>query len=275
MSKISDFASNSIMGVVRKIVNHLVDNVDPQISDATDHLPARFSGSFNDSTRNLTMTIESQGASAENLVATVNIPAGGGGSGGSTYSAGNGINITSENAIEIDTNVAATKQSVDTLQAQVGDAFTAVAIGADGKSLDFTALDGQVNNIELPSSGGGRTVTTLATVADLITAIKSGSVGDEFGFSLCNYTNTIDYKFCHFTIQSNNGSSVMLSMTGLYINSNQNPQLAGNFCGASIIDNRIFLSLYFNKVSDNRLFYSTFQIMGSVPITDGYAITYH
>lgn len=154
MSKISDFASNSIMGVVRKIVNHIVDNVDPQISDATDHLPARFSGTFNDTTRNLTMTIESQGASAENLVATVNIPAGGGGSGGPTYSAGNGINITSENAIEIDTAVVATKQSVDTLQAQVGDAFTEVAIGADGKSLDFTALDGQVNNIALPSSGG-------------------------------------------------------------------------------------------------------------------------
>ena len=152
MSKISDFASNSIMGVVRKIVNHIVDNVDPQISDATDHLPARFSGTFNDSTRNLTMTIESQGPSAENLVATVNIPAGEGGSGGPTYSAGSGITITPENAIEIDTAVTATKQSVDTLQAQVGDAFTEVAIGGDGKSLDFTALDGQVNNILLPSS---------------------------------------------------------------------------------------------------------------------------
>ena len=154
MSKISDFASNSIMGVVRKIVNHIVDNVDPQISDATDHLPARFSGTFNDTTRNLTLTIESQGASAENLVATVNIPAGEGGSGGPTYSAGNGITITPENAIEIDTAVTATKQSVDTLQAQVGDAFSQVAIGADGKSLDFTALDGQVNNIEIPTNGG-------------------------------------------------------------------------------------------------------------------------
>ena len=152
MSKISDFASNSIMGVVRKIVNHIVDNVDPQISDATDHLPARFSGTFNDSTRNLTMTIESQGPSAENLVATVNIPAGGGGSGGPTYSAGNGITITPENAIEIDTAVTATKQSVDTLQGQVGDAFSQVAIGADGKSLDFTALDGQVNNVIVPNS---------------------------------------------------------------------------------------------------------------------------
>ena len=48
----------------------------------------------------------------------------------------------------------ATKTAVNTLQNEVGDAFTAVAIGTDGKSLDFTALDGQVNNIVLPSSGG-------------------------------------------------------------------------------------------------------------------------
>lgn len=162
MSKISDFASNSIMGVVRKIVNHIVDNVDPQISDATDHLPARFSGTFNDNTRNLTMTIESQGASAENLVATVNIPAGGGGSAGPTYSAGNGIKITPANAIEIDTNITATKESVTALQNEVGDAFSQVAIGADGKSLDFTALDGQINNIALPTSNEWISLTHLS-----------------------------------------------------------------------------------------------------------------
>ena len=135
MSKISDFASNSIMGVVRKIVNHIVDNVDPQISDATDHLPARFSGTFNDSTRNLTMTIESQGASAENLVATVNIPAGGGGSGGPTYSAGNGISITPENAIEIDTDVTATVDDVNTKVAKnqgTANAGKVLGIGSDG-----------------------------------------------------------------------------------------------------------------------------------------------
>ena len=123
------------MGVVRKIVNHIVDNVDPQISDATDHLPARFSGTFNDSTRNLTMTIESQGASAENLVATVNIPTGGGGSGGPTYSAGNGINITSENAIEIDTDVTATVAEVDTKVAKnqgTANAGKVLGIGSDG-----------------------------------------------------------------------------------------------------------------------------------------------
>lgn len=46
----------------------------------------------------------------------------------------------------------ATKTALNNLQNSVGDAFTDVAIGADGKSLDFTALDGQVNNIEIPSS---------------------------------------------------------------------------------------------------------------------------
>ena len=46
----------------------------------------------------------------------------------------------------------ATKIALNNLQNQVGDAFTEVAIGADGKSLDFTTLNGQVNNIEIPSS---------------------------------------------------------------------------------------------------------------------------
>lgn len=150
MVTIKDFASNSVMGVVRKIANYLCDTLTPKVDGAIDHLPARFNGTFNDNSRVLTMTIESQGTSTENLTAEVTIPAGGG-SGGPTYSAGNGINITPANAIEIDTSVTATKQSVDTLQAQVGDAFTEVAIGADGKSLDFTALDGQINNIEIPS----------------------------------------------------------------------------------------------------------------------------
>lgn len=194
MSKISDFASNSIMGVVRKIVNHIVDNVDPQISDATDHLPARFSGTFNDATRNLTMTIESQGASAENLVATVNIPAGGGGSGGPTYSAGNGINITPENAIEIDPAVTATKQSVDTLQAQVGDAFSQVAIGADGKSLDFTALDGQVNNIVLPTGGESQYFSrdTWTNIYNMVT--NNSQIIHVMGLS-SNDDNTIPIVF--------------------------------------------------------------------------------
>ena len=173
MVTIKDFASNSVMGVVRKVVNYLTDTLTPKVDGAIDHLPARFNGSFNDNSRVLTMTIESQGASTENLTAEVTIPGGGGG--GPTYSAGNGINITSANAIEIDTAVTATKQSVDTLQAQVGDAFTEVAIGADGKSLDFTALDGQVNNIAIPSSS--EIYQNISKLSDIDTSkIKTGSM---------------------------------------------------------------------------------------------------
>jgi len=178
MVAIKDFASNSVMGVVRKVVNYLCDTLTPKVDGAIDHLPARFNGTFNDSSRVLTMTIESQGTSTENLTAEVTIPAGGG-SGGPTYSAGNGITITPENAIEIDTAVTATKQSVDTLQGQVGDAFSQVAIGADGKSLDFTALDGQVNNIVLPNNGGSglktlqtASLSTFITLTDNILSIN-------------------------------------------------------------------------------------------------------
>lgn len=135
MTKISDFASNSVMGVVRKIVNHITGNIDPTLSDAVDHLPSRFHGTFDDNTRNLQLTIESQGTSTEDLVATVNIPAGEGGSGGPTYSAGNGINITSEKAIEIDTDVTATVDDVNTKVAKnqgTANAGKVLGIGSDG-----------------------------------------------------------------------------------------------------------------------------------------------
>lgn len=134
MSVIGDFASNSVMGVVRKIVNHITGNIDPTLSDAVDHLPSRFHGTFDDTTRNLQLTIESQGTSTEDLVATVNIP-GGGGSGGPTYTAGNGINITSANAIEIDPNITATVAEVDTKVAKnqgTANAGKVLGIGSDG-----------------------------------------------------------------------------------------------------------------------------------------------
>lgn len=91
---------------------------------------------------------------------------------GTTYTAGTGIKIASGVISIDDTKVAlksdisdmetkthanatfATKTALTTLQNSVGDAFSQVAVGSDGKSLDFTALDGQVNNVVLPSSGG-------------------------------------------------------------------------------------------------------------------------
>ena len=99
---------------------------------------------------------------------------------GTVYSAGTGIKITS-GTISIDNTVVALKSDISEmetrshatatfltkananalyapksaltkLQTQVGNAFSGVAVGADGKSLDFTTLNGQVNNIEIPSS---------------------------------------------------------------------------------------------------------------------------
>ena len=128
------------MGVVRKIANYLCDTLTPKVDGAIDHLPARFNGTFDDSTRNLTMTIESQGTSTENLTATVNIP--GGGSGGPTYSAGNGINITSANAIEIDTDVTATVDDVNTKVAKnqgTANAGKVLGIGSDGMVVPVDA----------------------------------------------------------------------------------------------------------------------------------------
>lgn len=179
MSVIGDFSSNSVMGVVRKIVNHITGNIDPQIKVLVDNQPTRFYGEFSESTRDLELTIEPNSVGAEKLVATVNIPGGGGGSGRPTYSAGKGINITPGNAIEIDTAVTATKESVTALQNAVAPAFKEVSVGSDGKSLDFTALNGQVNNIVIPSSGG-RTIRTLVTLNDMWTAITNGKIGDEF-----------------------------------------------------------------------------------------------
>ena len=90
---------------------------------------------------------------------------------GTTYTAGTGIKIASGVISIDDTKVAlksdisdmetktsanatfATKATVSQIQTAVGDCFNEVAIGSDGKSLDFTAVDGQVNNVVLPSSG--------------------------------------------------------------------------------------------------------------------------
>jgi len=104
---------------------------------------------------------------------------------GTTYTAGNGIKIASGVISIDDTKVAlksdisdmetkthanatfATKTALTTLQNSVGDAFSQVAVGSDGKSLDFTALDGQVNNVVLPSSGGCTIIDFDMTTSDM------------------------------------------------------------------------------------------------------------
>ena len=52
------------------------------------------------------------------------------------------------------------------MKTTIGDCFNAVALGSDGKSLDFTAVDGQVNNVALPSSGDWKICDVLPTSSD-------------------------------------------------------------------------------------------------------------
>ena len=252
------------MGVVRKVVNYLCDTLTPKVDGAIDHLPARFNGTFDDSTRNLTMVIESQGTSTENLTAVVNIP--GGGSGGPTYSAGNGINITSTNAIEIDTGVTATKQSVDTLQAQVGDAFTEVAIGADGKSLDFTALDGQVNNIVLPSSGDSQSYT-LTTWGNMVTILNNAKHEDCYHVIAMSYDSATHYCVCDFTFICNYSGGMSYRTIGItgtlsfYEGTTSNPNVNAykaiiyNYDGANILATKLNNSFESVTITPNALVY--------------------
>ena len=70
----------------------------------------------------------------------------------------------------------ATKTALTTLQNSVGDAFSQVAVGSDGKSLDFTALDGQVNNVVLPSSGGETWKLSNDDISHYITLDRTNNI---------------------------------------------------------------------------------------------------
>ena len=133
---------------------------------------------------------------------------------GTVYTAGNGITITS-GTISIDGSVVAlksdisdmetktnanatyaTKTALNNLQNSVGDAFSAVAIGADGKSLDFTALDGQINNIILPLND----VNTIVNI-NFSTLVNNSNY---FEWDTSNLTvtikKTLKFKvFCYIT----------------------------------------------------------------------------
>ena len=89
----------------------------------------------------------------------------------------------------------ATKTALTTLQNSVGDAFSQVAVGSDGKSLDFTALDGQVNNVVLPSSGG----SNWELITEQLTSSSSVLSGNQLKFELISYddgsTQISGYKY--------------------------------------------------------------------------------
>ena len=73
----------------------------------------------------------------------------------------------------------ATKTTVNQIQSAVGDCFNEVSLGADGASLDFTAVDGQVNNIAIPGGGSSQTIITNPTSSEIYNAvIGSIFIGD-------------------------------------------------------------------------------------------------
>ena len=78
-----------------------------------------------------------------------------------SYSAGEGIAISENNAISISQSV---KESI-------GDSFNSVSLGSDGKSLDFTANDGQINNIAIPSSTGWVKAGEFNLISQITTAL--------------------------------------------------------------------------------------------------------
>ena len=88
----------------------------------------------------------------------------------------------------------ATKSTVTLIQNAVGDCFNAVGLGSDGKSLDFTAVDGQVNNIAIPSSGSGATITSIT--GSFPSTLKLGSIlcGD------CNLSSSGAYDKLSVTL---------------------------------------------------------------------------
>lgn len=133
---------------------------------------------------------------------------------GTVYSPGTGIKIAS-GTISIDETVVAlksdisdmetrsnanatfaTKQALTNLQNSVGDAFSSVAIGADDKSLDFTALDGQINNIILPLND----VNTIVNIN--FSTLVNNSNYFEWDTSKLTVTikKTLKFKvFCYIT----------------------------------------------------------------------------
>ena len=147
------------------LVKAIVNEGDPITSNAISMVDS-VSGTF----ANNKLTIKVNGISSTPITIDTT---------GTTYTAGTGIKIASGVISIDDTKVAlksdisdmetktnanatfatktelATKADATTvtqIQTAVGDCFNDVALGSDGKSLDFTAVDGQVNNVALPSS---------------------------------------------------------------------------------------------------------------------------
>lgn len=134
---------------------------DSEIQGLSESVVSDLVATFNNNSRKLSLSIEREGAVS--IDAEVTIPAGS--SGGGSYSAGDGISISDANVISIE----------QTTKEAIGDSFISVALGSDGKSLDFTANDGQTNNIAIPSSGGALSEIDITDFDD-IKNLTSGSI---------------------------------------------------------------------------------------------------
>lgn len=107
--------------------------------------------------------------------------------------------------------------TVTQIQTAVGDCFNDVALGSDGKSLDFTAVDGQVNNIILPSFSPYR-----YSVVEEINALNTTELN--------NYYNNFDEGYyvlvgnVHITITNTDWQTdgYYADLNGLYLTKSSN-----------------------------------------------------
>lgn len=161
---------------------------------------------------------------------------------GTVYSPGTGIKITSGTISIDDTVVAlksdisdmetktnsnatfetkahakatyATNNALNNLQYSVGDAFSAVAVGTDGKSLDFTALNGQVNNINIPNkiTWNNITIENISTF--------SWKIGDIISIGSINASEPKSISSLFGIVGGASTSSISLSAYATYTDEN-------------------------------------------------------
>ena len=76
---------------------------------------------------------------------------------------------------EVDNKISPINSKITDLQTATSDAFNQVAIGEDYASLDFTALDGQVNNVPIPSNPiFSERFTSFSTPSKIFASMKAG-----------------------------------------------------------------------------------------------------
>ena len=133
------------------------------------------------------------------------------------------------------------------LDKKIDGCFNAVGLGSDGKSLDFTAVDGQVNNIAIPSSS--EEWTKISNLSDIdIAKIKVGSkilIGSiTDSSSSYNYAKKV-YGVCFESNKSGNTNNRGFAVTGY----NENNTNANMLC-----------SLYIRK-STTAILYFAFELL--------------